>query len=131
MLILNSVDDLLAHIENVQSNVKKLSGDSLMKMSDFMEINKIEIDENLATAFQYQDIINQQLDATLDAIKSMRSSIDVFSHAYKNDESLVNDNLLKLQEKLEKTLKEAKEKKERFAGKSDEDSTGNEEIEFF
>jgi len=131
MLILKSVDELLEHIKDVQSSVKSLSNDSLMNMSDYMQENKLEIDDKIATAFQYQDIITQQLDASLEAIDSMRQSIAVFSHAFKSDEDLANGSLMKLQEKLNSALKEAKEKKERFSGKSSGNESENDEIEFF
>ena len=131
MLILKSVDELLEHIKDVQSSVKLLSNDSLMSMSSFMQKNNLEIDDDIATAFQYQDIITQQLDASLEAIDSMRQSIAIFSHAFKSDEDLANGSLLKLQAKLNNALKEAKEKKERFSGKSDGNVSQNDEIEFF
>jgi len=131
MLILKSVDDLLEHIKEVQTSVKTLSNDSLMSMNSFMQKNNLEIDDEIATAFQYQDIITQQLDASLEAIESMRKSIAIFSHAYKSDEDLANGSLLKLQEKLNSALAQAKEKKERFAGKSNGDVSESDEIEFF
>ncbi len=131
MLILNAVDELLEHIQEVQTSVKSLSSDSLMNMNSFMQKNNLEIDDEIATAFQYQDIITQQLDASLEAIESMRKSIAVFSHAYKSDEALANGSLAKLQEKLQSTLKEAKEKKERFSGNASGDISENDEIEFF
>jgi len=130
MLILKSVDELLEHIKDVQTSVKSLSGDSLMNMSAFMEKNGLEVDDEIALAFQYQDIITQQLDASIEAIDSMRSSIEVFSHAFKSDEDLANGSLLKLQGKLNTALQEAKEKKERFAGQTAK-SESDDEIEFF
>jgi len=131
MLILKSVDELLEHIKDVQSSVKLLSNDSLMSMNSFMQKNNLEIDDDIATAFQYQDIITQQLDASVEAIDSMRQSIAVFSHAFKSDEDLANGSLMKLQEKLNNALQEAKEKKERFSGKSNGNISENDEIEFF
>ena len=79
---------------------------------------------------QYQDIITQQLNATIEAIDSMRSSIEIFSHAYKNDEDLVSESMKKLQEKLNITLQDAKDKKDRFSGKSVLENA-DDEIEFF
>jgi len=130
MLILNSVDNLLEHIKDVQEDVISLSHDSLMKMSGFIEKNNLEVDDDVSTALQYQDIITQQLNATIEAIDSMRSSIEIFSHAYKSDENLVSESMKKLQEKLNATLQDAKEKKDRFSGKSSTDNT-DDEIEFF
>jgi len=131
MLILNSVNDLLEHIKDVQEGVKSLSSDSLMKMNNFIEKNALEVDDDIAAAFQYQDIITQQLDASLEAILSMQNSIKVFSHAFKSDEDLANGSMQKLQDKLNIALKEAKEKKERFAGKTEANKSDTDEIEFF
>jgi predicted RNA-binding protein with EMAP domain len=130
MLILNSVDNLLEHIKEVQEDVISLSHDSLMKMNSFIEKNKLEVDDDIATSLQYQDIITQQLNATIEAIDSMRSSIEVFSHAYKSDENLASESIKKLQEKLNTTLLDAKDKKNRFSGKSAQDNA-DDEIEFF
>jgi len=131
MLILKSVDSLLEHIKDVQTSVKTLSSDSLMNMNAFMEKNRLEADDDIAAAFQYQDIITQQLDASIEAIDSMRSSIEIFSHAFKSDEDLANGSILKLQEKLNTALQEAKEKKDRFAGQTVDLGSDNNEIEFF
>ena len=129
-MMLDSIDDLLSHIKDVQLDVIELSNESLMKMSSFMENNKLEIDEDISTALQYQDIITQQLNATIEAIDSMKKSIDIFSHAYKSDEGLANKSIAKLQEKLNATLQDAKDKKSRFSGKF-ADSNADDEIEFF
>lgn len=131
MNILNSVDELLEHIKEVQLDVMSLSSDSLLKMSNYIEKNSLEIDEDISTALQYQDIITQQLNATVEAIDSMKNSIKVFNHTYESDTNLVNDNLNKLQEKLHAALEEAKEKKSRFSGKCTDKDTQSDEIEFF
>ena len=130
MLILDSVDSLLEHIEQVQKDVINLSGDSLLKMSNYIEKNQLEVDDDISTALQYQDIITQQLNATIDAIESMRKSINRFSHAFESDENLAQDSMKKLQEKLNITLAEAKDKKNRFSGKVSDDDASD-EIEFF
>jgi len=130
MLMLNSVDELLAHIKDVQLDIVELSSESLMKMSNFIEKNNLEIDEDISTALQYQDIITQQLNASIEAIESMRSSISIFAHAYESDESLATQSMDKLQEKLSATLQEAKDKKSRFSGKF-ADEHADDEIEFF
>ncbi|MCD4667143.1 MAG: hypothetical protein K8R44_00855, partial [Sulfurimonas sp.] len=68
MVILNSVDNLLEHIQDVQEDVISLSNDSLLKMSSYIEANNLEVDDDISTALQYQDIITQQLTATMEAI---------------------------------------------------------------
>ena len=131
MVILNSFDNLLEHIKEIQEDVIGLSNESLLKMSAYIEKNNLEVDDDILTALQYQDIITQQLSATIEAINSMRGSMNRFSHAYEQDESLVKDSMSKLHEKLNITLKEAKDKKNRFSGKIAQDDAQNDEIEFF
>lgn len=131
MLILNSVDELLSHIKDVQQDVINLSSESLLMISSFIERNNLEIDNDVATALQYQDIISQQLTATIEAIKSVQSSIDRYSHSYQMDESLVVESMKKLQDKLDIALSEAKDKKSRFSGKFAANDADTEEIEFF
>jgi len=130
MLVLKSVDELLNHIKEVQEDVKELSSESLIKMSSYMEKNNLEIDEDISTALQYQDIITQQLNASIEAIESVMVSIERFAHAYKNDEDVVEENMLQLQEKLNAILQEAKDKKNRFSGRVASQSA-DDEIEFF
>ena len=130
MMMLDSIEELLEHIKEVQQDVMELSNESLMKMSRFMEKNNLEIDEDIATSFQYQDIITQQLTATNEAIESMKKSIKIFSHAYKSDEGLANESIVKLREKLNATLQDAKDKKSRFSGKHAAEHV-DDEIEFF
>ncbi|MDQ7043973.1 MAG: hypothetical protein Q9M34_10660 [Sulfurimonas sp.] len=130
MLMLDAMDELLSHIKEVQADVIELSNESLMKMSSFMEKNKLEIDEEISTALQYQDIISQQLSASIEAIDSVKKSIDVYSERYKDGEGLTQESIGKLQEELRVTLADAKDKKSRFLGKLSE-SNEEDEIEFF
>ncbi len=131
MVILNSVDELLSHIKEVQQDAISLSRESLLMISNFIEKNSLEIDNDVVTALQYQDIISQQLTATIEAINSVQSSLDRFSHSYQTDENLVLESMKKLQDKFGVVLSEAKDKKSRFAGKSVNSDVPSEEIEFF
>ncbi len=131
MVILDSVEELLTHIKEVQIDSIKLSSESLLMISNFIEKNNIEIDDDVATALQYQDIISQQLSAIVEAIDSVESDIDRFNHSDKTDEGLAVESVKKLQEKLSMTIKDAKDKKNRFSGKSAGDKTDFDEIEFF
>ena len=130
MVMLESINSLLHHIKDVQQDVIELSSDSLLRMSGYIEKNGLQVDDDLATALQYQDIITQQLNASIEAIEQIQNSIELFMHTYKNDESMMSESMKKLQERLEHSLAEAKEKKQRFAGKQphDDDDDG---IEFF
>ena len=131
MIVLKSVDNLLEHIKEVQEDVIGLSSDSLLKMSAYIEKHQLEVDDDISTALQFQDIITQQLSATIEAIDSMRISINRFSHAYEQDENLVKESVSKLEDKLNATLKEAKDKKNRFSGKTALNDVETDEIEFF
>ena len=129
MLMLTSIKELLEHIKEVQLDTINLSKESTMMLSKFIEDKNVELDENAATSLQLQDIISQQLSATIEAIENVRKSIEVFESAYESDEKVVSGSMSKLQEKLKNTLEEARLKREAFSGKlghKDED-----EIEFF
>ncbi len=118
MQTLNSLEQLLAHIKDVQLDVKELSYDSLMKMSRFIERNNLEVDEDVTIALQYQDIITQQLSAIVEAIESTQNCLVEFKENATHE----------IEERLSNILQEAKEKKDRFSGKSVD---ADDEIEFF
>ena len=122
MSILNAINELLEHMQNVEVDVMKLSSDSLSKMSGFIEKNGLEVDEEILTSFQYQDIITQQLTANIETIKSLKKSILGFE---------TNRDTQILQESFDSILQEAKEKKARFSGKTAEQDVSAETIEFF
>ncbi|MCF6329935.1 MAG: hypothetical protein L3I99_00110 [Sulfurimonas sp.] len=129
MMILSTLRELLEHIKEVQEDTIKLSLESTMMLGKFIENSKVELDDNAATALQYQDIISQQLSATIEAMNSVEQSIRVFENSYQSDDIVVTSSLEKLQKKLELTLEDAKKKRDAFSGKlthKEED-----EIEFF
>ncbi len=129
MMMLSAIKELLEHIKEVQQDTIKLSQDSTMMLSRFIEESKVEIDDNAATALQYQDIISQQLTATIEAIDSTEKSIDIFENAYQSDEIVATNSLEKLQKKLNLTLDDAKRKRDAFSGKLTHKQ--EDEIEFF
>jgi len=129
MLMLNSIKELLEHIKEVQIDTIELSQESTMILGKFIEDKNIELDDNAATSMQLQDIISQQLTATIDAINSVQKSIEIFENAYHSDKKVVSGSMEKLQQKLKTTLEDARMKRDAFSGKlrhEDED-----EIEFF
>ena len=127
--MLSSVNELLTHIKEVEVDTIQMSQDSMMMLSEFIEKNNLELDENAAKSLQYQDIISQQLTATIEAIGSVQKSIKIFENAYESDEKVVNDSLDKLCKKLTKTLSIAKDRRDAFSGKFGHED--QEEIEFF
>lgn len=130
MNILSSIKELLTHIKEVENDTIKMSQDSMLMLSEFMEKNSIELDDTAMQAVQYQDIISQQLTATIEAIDSVQKSIEIFENAYDSDEKIASDSIDKLHSKLSKTLQRAKDRRDAFSGKlGHEDET--DEIEFF
>lgn len=128
-MMLSALKELLEHIKEVQLDTIKLSQDSTMMLGKFIESSKIELDDNAATALQYQDIISQQLTATIEAIYSIEKSIKIFESAYHSDEIVATNSLEKLQDKLKITLADARKKRDSFSGKLTHDQ--EDEIEFF
>ncbi len=129
MDILSSINELLVHIKEVEEDTIKMSQESMIMLGEFIEKNNIELDENAAKSLQYQDIISQQLSATIEAIESVQQSIKIFENAYKSDEKIASDSLEKLSSKLTKTLEVAKDRRDSFSGKLGHDD--QDEIEFF
>jgi len=129
MKMLSSINELLSHIKEVEEDTISMSQDSMLMLGEFIEKNSIELDDNAAKALQYQDIISQQLGATIEAIESMQNSIDIFESAYSSDEKIASNSIDKLHSKLSKTLQKAKDRREAFSGKLN--SEDEDEIEFF
>ncbi|WP_372999185.1 hypothetical protein [Sulfurimonas sp.] len=130
MNMLSSINELLAHIKQVEEETIQMSQDSMLMLSAFIEKNAIELDESAAKGLQYQDIISQQLTATIEAIDSVQKAIKIFENAYDSDEKIASDSIEKLHIKLSSTLQTAKDRRDAFSGKlGSEDET--DEIEFF
>lgn len=129
-MIFDSLHELLEHIKQVEQDTIKISKESQLKLSSFMEKNGMQLDDEAAEAMQYQDIISQQLTATIEAIEVVQKNLLMFSHSFKEDERIADDSVVKLRAKLGSVLEEAKAKKAAFSGhiqnKSDEY-----DIEFF
>ena len=129
MNMLNSINELLSHIKEVELDTIQMSQDSMIILSEFIEKNNIELDDNAVKSLQYQDIISQQLTATIEAIQSVQKSIEIFENAYKSDEQMASDSFEKLHLKLFKAVDKAKDRREAFSGKLG--SQDQDEIEFF
>lgn len=129
MVILKKVNELLEHVKLVESETIDLSRESMLRLNKFMEKNELELDDDAVEAMQYQDIISQQLSATIEAIESIQKNIMKFEHAFKEDENIVEESLDKLDAKFAQAIEHAREKRDRFSGKilHEEDDS----IEFF
>ena len=129
MKILQSVHKLLDHIKEVERDTIELSQKSLMSITALIEKNSLEIDDATAEALQYQDIISQQLSATIDAIEGIQKSMMIYTHTYNEDESMAADGIAKLEHKLSTLLDTAKQKRDAFSGNLDHEAS--DEVEFF
>lgn len=126
--IFNIILEVLRHIKNVEIDVKERSLQTAKSFSSAISSGEIVPTNDVVCALQYQDIISQQLTATVEAIDAIDHSISVWLHAYQNDSSMLTDGLLRLDEKLKISLEEARKKKAAFSGRED---TSQDEIEFF
>ncbi|MDA7817390.1 hypothetical protein N9A28_04315 [Sulfurimonas sp.] len=129
MNMLSSISELLKHLKDVELDTIQMSQDSMMMLDEFLEKNNIELDDNAVKSLQYQDIISQQLTASIEAIDSVQKSIEIFENAYLSDEKVASESFNKLNVKLTKTLEIAKDRRDAFSGKLGHDD--QEEIEFF
>lgn len=130
-MIFDALHELLEHIKQVEKETISLSLEAQMKLSRFIEKQKIELDDEAVEALQYQDIISQQLSATVEAIEAVQKNLQIFAHTFKHDEKIADESVAKLQIKLSDVLEEARAKKEAFSGHSKKSSTDEDEIEFF
>lgn len=129
-MIFDSLYELLEHIKQVEQDTIAISQEAQLKISEFMEKKGMELDDDAAEALQYQDIVSQQLSATIEAIELVQKNLQLFAHSFKEDEKIADDSVIKLRTKLTAVLEEAKAKKERFSGHIQND-TDEHEIEFF
>lgn len=129
-MIFTSLNNLLEHIKEVEQDTIFLSQEAQMKFSSFIEKNKIELDDEAVEALQYQDIISQQLNATIEAISIVQENLQTFAHNFAEDEKIVESSSTVLRKKLDKVLEEAKAKKDAFSGHT-KGNNDEYEVEFF
>ena len=125
-----SLNNLLEHIKEVELDTINLSKEAQMKISSFIERNNIELDDEAVEALQYQDIISQQLSATIESLSNIQQAFNVLENEIKEDRKITDDSSEKLDKKLDNVLVEARIKRDAFSGhtKTQEDEH---EIEFF
>ncbi len=128
--ILLSIVEILRHIQSVQGDVMELSERSAVRFHNFVTENKLTPNEDVLQAFQYQDIVSQQLGAVSEAIISVEKNIAVYLHAVKQDQNTLAESIEKLSTKLTKSLETAREKQEAFSGNAIDGAHGK-SIEFF
>jgi len=129
-MIFDSLNELLEHIKQVEQDTINISKEAQMKLSSFMEKNNMELDDEAAEALQYQDIVSQQLTATIEAIELVQKNLQMFSHNFKHDEEIADESVVKLRTKMNTVLEQAKAKKDAFSGHV-ASASDEHEIEFF
>jgi hypothetical protein len=129
MQFLQTLNGLLEHIKTVERETIALTGEAGLRYVRFIEKNHLHLDDATLEAMQYQDIIAQQLSATIEAIESAQEHMQYFIHAFNEDDAIAAHSIEKMQGKLTHALDIAKEKHSAFSGKVNrEDDDG---IEFF
>ncbi len=127
--MLSSISSLLEHIKEVEQEIVELSQNSTLVIGEFLEKKSIEPDEDLAQALQRQDMISQQLSATIEVIEKAKKSIEIFQKSGGSDNVSAEKAWEDLDNDLKDALTKAKEKKEAYSGNFH--SQDDNEIEFF
>ncbi len=127
--MLSSVNNLLEHIQEVEKDIVELSQNSTLLFSEFLEKNNIEPDEDVAHALQAQDMISQQLSATIEVIDKAKATLDILQKSVSEDKDSLDEALDQLNKAINNALETAKEKKEAYSGNFH--SQEEHEIEFF
>lgn len=131
MVFLETVNHLLEHIKEVETDTIELTKKSQLLLTSFIEKSGLTLDDETLEAMQYQDIISQQLSATIEAIEDVQVSIKQFNQAFSEDDAAAVERLDSMQNKLTNALEIAKQKRSRFAGKTAGDAGNDDGIEFF
>ncbi|MDX1294877.1 MAG: hypothetical protein R3302_01335 [Sulfurimonadaceae bacterium] len=129
MMFINTLNELLDHIKKVETEAMELSKDSQMRITAFIEKHNLQPDDDTLEAMQYQDIISQQLSATIEAIESVQKHLNYLDHAMNEDDQVAMESIQKMHDKLTVALDRAQQKHSGFGGKmhhGDDDG-----IEFF
>ncbi|MEA1917175.1 MAG: hypothetical protein U9N42_06565 [Campylobacterota bacterium] len=118
MVTLTSLNHLLEHIKVVQEDVLNMSSSSSQLVEQFLEDSGVELDDNIVKAMQLQDITTQQLNGVIETLTAISEKLS-------NKDTVVFDDIIASE------LIEAKNKKDRFSGKSVSQELDLDEIEFF
>jgi len=129
-MVFDSLNELLEHIKQVEQDTITISKEAQLKIAAFIEKSGVEIDDEAAEALQYQDIVSQQLAATIEAIDLVQQNLQVFAHNFAEDEKMTDSSAALLRKKLDAVLETAQAKREAFSGHI-KDKNDKHEIEFF
>ncbi len=128
MVLTDRVDELLEHIKTVETETIELTRVAQVQVAAFIESKDLVLDDDTLEVMQYQDIISQQLSATIEAIESVQSGISEFEHSLTKEVS--TQTLDAMSERLRRVIEHAKERYSAFSGKT-ADGSDDDGIEFF
>lgn len=128
MEFLTTLSELLEHIMIVEQETISLTKESQLKMVHFMEENSIVPDDETLEAMQYQDIVSQQLQATIDAILTAKEQLNGYIELNKRIDKSAVESIGTIEMNLKSAIEQAREKREAFGGRL---SHGVTDIEFF
>lgn len=116
--VFSSMISILKHIQEVDSNISALIQKSTQTFVDELMKHSIDhtLNQEIIEAVQVQDIISQQFSAVSDALEAMQNNLDIYLHAMRTDQAILDQSLKKLHTKMVVSLKEAKDKYSAFAG---------------
>lgn len=129
MASVNTLDRLLGHVIEVETEMIALSGESHRRISEWMQNAGAKVSDDVMEAMQYQDILSQQLSATIEAVESIRAHLSqMFDCSVKNSAEVI-EVIESIDAKLVEVLEKAEHKRQAFGGKVHHDV--DEGIEFF
>jgi hypothetical protein len=134
--LVQSVVDVLEHVQEVENSIIDLSKDATLEFSKAVENTDIALSDEFMSALQYQDILSQQLSATVEAMNITATQIKEYIQNFECEDKL-DDQSSKLVEEFQalgsninEAIKNAKIKQETFGGRVLNDTASN-DIEFF
>jgi len=125
-----SVDELLEHIGTVEEDVGSFTYDAFIAVQKYISDNNLVVDDELAIALQSQDVIAQQLNATMDAIKSCRDGISDFEAYLTTDVEKAKKDLDDITSKFQDAIAKAKDRRSAYLGRM-HNQDDDDEVEFF
>jgi len=128
--LFNSIDELLNHISVVEQDVGTFTYDAFMVVQKYISDNNLEVSDELALALQSQDVIAQQLSATMDAINGFRDGISHFEAYLATDIEKVKHDIDEITKKFDDATAKAVERREAYMGRM-QNKNEDDEVEFF
>ncbi|MDD2828702.1 MAG: hypothetical protein PHW18_03930 [Sulfuricurvum sp.] len=124
MQSLDLLDEALEHIKSVESETIELTRIAELSIVRYIEKNGLTLDDETLEAMQYQDIVSQQLHATIEMIENIQNLI----RTLRENEGSGLECLSAIEEELSSVLQQAREKHSAFSGKFEHHDDG---VEFF